>query len=381
MPVTSAPDRYDIAVIGAGIAGASLASELAGSKRVILLERETQPGYHTTGRSAALFSAIYGPPAIRALSRASVSFFRTPPSDFSALPLISPRGVLMVSRDDQQPKIDAMMRQVSGRGAVYRIGHDETRQMMPLLRHGYAMAAIFEEDASDIDVHALHHGYLRSFKAAGGRTELHCEIIALKSSTSGWQITTSKGSVEAAVVVNAAGAWADEIARLAGAVPAGLMPKRRTAVIVRGPESMDPRWPMVVDIDETFYLKPESGKLLISPADETPSPPCDAQPDELDIAVCVDRIETAFDLQVRAIESRWAGLRTFAPDKNPVVGFDAEAPGFFWLAGQGGYGIQTAPAMARLAAALILGRGVPADIENEGLDARELSPARLERAA
>lgn len=375
-------DRYDIAVVGGGIAGASVASELARSARVVLIERETQAGYHTTGRSAALFSAIYGPAAIRALSRASAPFFRDPPPGFTAHRLLSPRGVLMVARGDQQQEIDAMLHQVSGRGEVSRVGKGQIRKMMPLLREDYAEAAIFERDASDIDVHALHHGFLRNFRAAGGRAELDCEVTALRRSASDWQIVTSKGTFMAATVVNAAGAWADELGRFANAGPTGLTPKRRTAVTVEAPEGSDhSHWPMVVDIDERFYLKPESGRLLLSPADETPSAPCDAQPDELDVAICIERIQAAFDLQVRAIESKWAGLRTFAPDKNPVVGFDARVPGFFWLAGQGGYGIQTAPAMARLAAALVLGKGVPADIADEGVDVSDLAPTRLDPVA
>lgn len=378
--MNAAADRYDIAVLGAGIAGASVACELARSARVVLLERETQPGYHTTGRSAALFSAIYGPAPIRALSRASLPFFLQPPAGFAAHRLLSPRGVMMVARDDQSGAVDAMLRQVAGRGAVRRLGAAEARSMMPLLRAGYAAGAVFEEEASDIDVHALHHGYLRAFRAAGGRIELDSEIVSLAPGSTGWRIETRRAGLAADIVVDAAGAWADEIARLAGVVPRGLTPRRRTAITVKSPEGIDAsRWPMVVDIDEEFYLKPESGRLLLSPADETPSPPCDAQPEELDIALCIDRIETAFELKVRTVESKWAGLRTFAPDGNPVVGFDPAVPGFFWLAGQGGYGIQTAPAMARLAAALVLGRPVPQDLVDQGLTAGELaaSPQRL----
>jgi D-arginine dehydrogenase len=375
-------ERYDFAVVGAGIAGASVACELARSARVVLIERESQAGYHTTGRSAALFSGIYGPAQIRALSRASLPFFRNPPAGFAATPLLSPRGVLMIARAGQLPHLEAMRREVAGRGSVEVLEGSALRAMMPLLREGYAAAALCEKDASDIDVHALHHGYLRAFRAAGGRLELDDGVVALERSGGGWRVGARRGTFMAGVVVNAAGAWADEVAQLAGAQPMGLSPRRRTAVTVRAPDGTDPsRWPMAVDIEEKFYLKPESGRLLLSPADETPSPPCDAQPDELDIAVCIDRVETAFDLGVRAIESKWAGLRTFAPDRNPVVGFDPAVAGFFWLAGQGGYGIQTAPAMARLAAALALGREAPADIVAEGVDARALAPARLERAA
>lgn len=375
-------DQYDIAVVGAGIAGASVARELARSARVVLIEREQQPGYHTTGRSAALFSAIYGPAPIRALSRASLPFFRDPPGEFGEQPLLAPRGVLMTAQPDQLGAVDAMLAEVAGRGAVHRLGGAETRAMMPLLREGYAAASVFEEDASDVDVHALHHGYLRAFKAAGGQVELDAETVALQRSGAAWRIETKRKTFTAGIVVNAAGAWADDLARLAGAAPAGLTPKRRTAVTVKAPDGIDlSHLPMVVDIDEQFYLKPESGRLLLSPADETPSPPCDAQPEEIDIAICIDRVERAFDLQVRTIENKWAGLRTFAPDKCPVVGFDPALAGFFWLAGQGGYGIQSAPAMARLAAALVLGRSVPQDLVDEGVSSDDIAPSRQRLAA
>lgn len=382
MPLDGKSDQYDIAVVGAGIAGASVARELARSARVVLIEREQQPGYHTTGRSAALFSAIYGPAPIRALSRASLPFFRNPPEEFGQHALLTPRGVLMTARADQLGAVDAMLAEVAGRGAVHRLGGAATRAMMPLLREGYAAAAVYEEDASDVDVHALHHGYLRCFKAAGGQIELDTETIGLERSGAAWRIETKRKAITAGIVVNAAGAWADDLARLAGAAPAGLTPKRRTAVTVKAPDGIDlARLPMVVDIDEQFYLKPESRRLLLSPADETPSPPCDAQPEEIDIAICIDRVERAFDLQVRTIENKWAGLRTFAPDKCPVVGFDPAVAGFFWLAGQGGYGIQSAPAVARLAAALALGRPVPQDLVDEGVDADEIAPTRQRLAA
>lgn len=374
-------DSYDVAVIGAGIAGASAACELAASARVILLEGESQPGYHTTGRSAALFSTIYGPDAIRALTRASVAFFADPPDGFATAPLLTPRGVMMVGREDQLARVEAMFRSVSAHDEVQTLDAAEIRRRMPLLRPGYAAAALVEEGASDIDVHALHHGYLRRFRAAGGTLSTDSAILSLDRDGC-WRIGTRRGTIRAGVVVNAAGAWADEIGRMAGARPIRLIAKRRTALVIPAPSGNAPsHWPMVVDIDEQFYLKPDAGRLLISPADETPSPPCDAQPEELDIALCIDRIETAFDLKVERVENKWAGLRSFVRDKTPVVGFDADRPGFFWLAGQGGYGIQSAPALARTAAALILGSPLPADIAHEGVTEAALSPARLEHAA
>ncbi|MEW5422702.1 NAD(P)/FAD-dependent oxidoreductase [Amorphus sp. 3PC139-8] len=378
----SALSHFDIVIIGAGIAGASVAAELADGRSVLLVEREAQPGYHTTGRSAALFTETYGPPAIRALSRASAPFFVAPPSGFCANPLLSPRGVLMVARADQVPALEALVSEVAPHGGVRMLDGAEVRRLAPLLRPGYAVAGMAEPGGRDIDVHGLHQGYLKRFRAAGGEILTGADVQSLVRAGDGWRIEAGKTMVTADVVVNAAGAWADEIARLAGAAPIGLVPKRRTAMVVAAPEGVDPdKWPMVVDIDEQFYMKPDAGRLLISPADETPSLPCDAQPDEYDVALCVDRIERAFDLSVRRIENKWAGLRSFVADKTPVAGYDPAVPGFFWLAGQGGYGIQSAPALARAAAALVLGRALPFDIAGEGVAESDLSPQRLDLAA
>ncbi len=378
----------DIVVIGAGIAGASVAAELAKSSRVILLEMENQPGYHTTGRSAAMFAPSYGPGPIRALTRASNGFFLNPPADFCAHDLLSPRDTLMIARHDQISELDAALDQIADETPVKRLGDTALRQRQPLLREGYAQAGFLDMAASEIDVHALHHGYLRMFRAAGGVLATKSEVVRLSKRHCDWQVQTTSHTYSAARIVNAAGAWADSVATLAGVMPIGLVPKRRTALIVASPSGINPQnLPLTVDIAEKFYLKPDAGQLLISPADETPSSPCDAQPDELDIALCVDRITTAFDLDIRRIHNKWAGLRSFVPDKSPVVGYAqhisspyANTPhddGFFWLAGQGGYGIQTAPALARYAAALLQDQSPPADILDQGLDPRAISPERL----
>lgn len=375
-----AAEVFDIAVIGAGIAGASVASELSASHRTVLLEREAQPGYHTTGRSAALFSETYGPPIIRALSRASGGFYDAPPPGFGDGPLLTPRGVLLLAREDQLARADAMMEEVAAGSPVSRLDAARTVAMMPLLRAGYAAGAVFEPGARDIDVHALHHGYLRQFRARGGELRTGGGLLSLERSGAGWELLTPGGTIRADIVVDAAGAWADEVAAMAGVRRIGLVPKRRTAVVVSAPDGAAPHgWPMVVDIDEQFYLKPDAGRLLLSPADETPSPPCDAQPEEIDVATCIDRIERAFDLSIRRIENKWAGLRSFVADKCPVAGFDPGAAGFFWLAGQGGYGIQSAPALARAAAALVRGDAIPPDIADQGVSAEALSPRRLDR--
>ena len=373
-------NAFDIIVIGAGMAGASVAAELPAERRILLLEREPQPGYHTTGRSAALYTIAYGPPVIRALSRASGPFFRDPQSPYLTHPLLTDRGAVFIAREDQVEEMNRFLENL--RGAVVPLEPAKMRQMMPLLRADHAAAGAYDASASDIDVAALHQHYLKSFRASGGQVQTGAEVLGLSQGGTGWQVETSKGTFTAATVVNAAGAWSDEIAIQAGIAPRGLTPKRRTAMIVPAPDGVSPApWPMMIDVEEQFYLKPHAGKLLISPADETPSSPCDAQPEELDVAICIDRIERAFDLQVRRIDSKWAGLRSFFPDGNPLAAYDPAAPGFFWLAGQGGYGIQTAPAMARAAAALIERKPLPDDIAGEGVTQAMLAGGLKEVAA
>ncbi len=365
-----AATRFDCVVIGAGIAGASIAAELAEGLKVLLLERESQAGYHTTGRSAALYTVAYGPPVIRALTRASGGFFQKPDSSFLSEPLLSKRGVVFVAREDQRKAMQALRCDLGD--AVRELDAAEVEEAAPLLRKGYAASGLLDATASDIDVHALHQHYLRTFKSRGGELRTKTNVMALERGRE-WTVHTRTGTVIAPIVVNASGAWADEIAALAGVACRGLVPKRRTALIVASPDNVQPgRWPMVVDVEEQFYLKPDAGKLLISPADADPSPPCDAHPDEMQIAVCIDRIERAFDLSIRRIESKWAGLRSFLPDGCPLAAYEPTAPGFFWLAGQGGYGIQTAPALARAAAALVQGRSLPADIADQGVTFAQL---------
>lgn len=370
--------RFGFAVIGAGIAGASVAAELAKSAPVALIEMEAQPGYHTTGRSAAVFAPTYGPAPIRALTRASEAFYRDPPPGFADHALLSPRAVMMIARTDQIGALDALLAAVGDQARVDRLNADGLFARQPLLRRDYAAAGMVDESGQDIDVHALHQGYLRRFKAQGGTLLTDAAVAALQREGDGWSIQTKAGDIVAEIVINAAGAWADDIGKLAGAEEIGLVPKRRTALIAPAPEGhVVDEWPITIDVDEEFYLKPDAGRLLLSPADETPSPPCDAQPEELDLAICIDRIEKAFDLKVKRIENKWAGLRSFVADKSPVAGFSEKAEGFFWLAGQGGYGIQSAPALARFAAHLALGKKPPADILDEGLDPDSLSPGRL----
>jgi D-arginine dehydrogenase len=375
--LTDEPLAYDVAIIGAGIAGASVASELAASVHVVLLEQESQPGYHTTGRSAAVYSPIYGPQPIRALTRASLGFFENPPEGFAEHPLLSPIDAAFIARGDQSNQLAEMQRELLDASTVRRIDADELYGRLPLLRENYAIGAMWDAGTSEIDVAALHQGYLRTFKASGGNVRTKAPVKSFTKTQDGWLLDTPQGRVHAKIIINAAGAWADEIGALAGAEKIGLVPKRRTALMIDAPRDYDVKsLPLVVDVDEQFYLKPDAGKLLISPANEDPEVPCDVQPDEMDIAICVDRIERAFNVSVRRIESPWAGLRSFVADKCPVAGFSDKIEGFYWLAGQGGYGIQSAPALAQFAAAEILGQPVPEHILAERLNPATIRPGR-----
>jgi len=368
---------FDIAVIGAGIAGASVAAELARTHSVVLLEREDFPGYHSTGRSAALFSEIYGNPVVRALSRAGRAFFHDPPAGFATQPLIRPRGALHIATEANRAQLQEFAANKDVAAAVRNLSHEEALQACPVLRPEHVRAAVLEPDAADVDVNELHQGYLREFRGAGGVLNTNFQVLSLSRIDSHWRIGNACESLRAEVIVNAAGAWADAIAAMAGAMPLGIQPCRRTAILIELPNSISAdAWPMVIDADESFYMKPDAGLLLISPADETPVDACDVQPEELDIAIAIDRVETATTLKVSRIRKRWAGLRSFARDRSPVIGFDATAPGFFWLAGQGGYGIQTAPAASWLAAALIREEAPPIPISDPSLLV-QLSPRRF----
>jgi D-arginine dehydrogenase len=369
----------DFLVVGAGIAGASAGYELSAQGRVVVVERENAPGYHTTGRSAAQYVETYGGQTIQRLTKAGRGFFEHPPEGFAEHPLLAPRGAMFVARADQLGRLSAALAAVRAlTPSVAEIGVAEAVGLVPVLRDTYLAAAMYEPESMDIDVHALHHGYLRGLARRRGEVLTDAEVVRLSRDGQAWVAETRQGPIAAPVVVNAGGAWCDELAKLAGARPVGLTPKRRTAITFDPPAGVDPRgWPLVIDIDERFYFKPEAGRLLASPADETPVAPCDAQPEELDVAIAVDRVETATTLQVRRITHKWAGLRSFVADKSLVIGMDGAVDGFFWLAGQGGFGIQTAPAAARTAAALITGGRLPDDLTALGVTPAELAPNRL----
>ncbi|MGQ0663633.1 MAG: NAD(P)/FAD-dependent oxidoreductase [Pseudomonadota bacterium] len=370
---------YEVLVIGGGIAGAAAAYELAATRKVVVVEREAFCGYHSTGRSAASFTEYYGNAVIRRLARASRAFFEHPPDGLSDSPLVAPRGLVTIARTDQRQAVAAAL--ACGRefaSALYEIAPDEARERVPVLRPDYVAAAIFEPGSLDLDVHGVHQAFLKGARARGGTILTGAEVSALEHRNGAFEIATSTGRFEAALVVNAAGAWADRVAAMAGARPVGLVPQRRTAFNIDPPEGLEVgSWPLVTDIDEEFYFKPDAGRLLVSPADATPSEPTDAQPEDIDVAIGVERLERATTLSVQRVTHKWAGLRTFAADGSPVVGRDPELEGFYWLAGQGGYGIKTSPALARALAGLIERDALPEDLTQAGVRAAELSPRRF----
>lgn len=370
--------RFGVAVVGAGMAGASAAFYLSRNHRVVVLERESHPGYHTTGRSAALYSQTYGNAIIRSLTRASWSFFNQPPAGFSDTALLGARGAVFIGEPGDESFMRDMLAQMRSQvPSVHWIAGDALQSLMPVLQPSFAQGAVFEPDAMDMDVHAIHQGFLRGARGLGAQLYCDAPVLALHEQGSGWLLETPKGEFQVNVVVNAAGAWCDDLARLAGVRPIGLTPKRRTAFLSDAPEGMDcGAWPAVIDARERFYFKPDAGLLLMSPANEDPMMPQDVQAEELDIALAVDRIESATALKIRRIRRKWAGLRSFVADKTPVVGFDDQARGFFWLAGQGGYGIQTAPAMGLLAATLVDDTTLPASLSDHGVGAEDLAVTR-----
>jgi D-arginine dehydrogenase len=372
----------DCIVIGAGIAGAAAGFFLAPHLKVLLLEQEEQPGFHSTGRSAALFMESYGTPQVRALTMASRAFFESPPEGFTDHPVLGARGAMMVATHGQEAPLHAhwaVLQPISPRGRL--LDAAATCALVPVLRREQVIGAVLEPDASDMDVHAIHQGFLRGIRRAGGALLADAPVTSLRREGGVWQVQAGMHALEAPLVVNAAGAWADVIGGLAGARPIGLVPKRRSAFIFAPPEGVAPfAWPLTAGIEEDWYFKPDAGMLLGSPANADPVPPHDVQPEELDIAIAIDRIERMTTLAIRRPTRVWAGLRSFVADGDLVGGADPELPGFFWSAAQGGYGIQTSPAMGQSVAALVRGEPIPAHVSGFGLTPAMLSPSRLARA-
>ena len=354
---------HDIAIIGAGIVGTTLAAELAPHASVVLLEAEDQPGYHSTGRSAAFWSETYGGPGVQPLTSASGAALRD--GGF-----LEPLGSLHIGRDADSPAIEAFLAEFAGSGiALERV---DPHTLVPGLRPEWTLG-VLEASCAYIDVAALHADALARARRAGAELRTRAGLERATPTATGWHIETASGPLTAATIVDAAGAWADPVAERCGVRPLGIRPYRRTIAQLRTDPPAPMGMPHVAHIGGDFYFKPEAGgRIWLSPHDETPTDPCDAAPEELDVAIAIDRFEQAVDWRVAAVERRWAGLRSFAPDRLPVYGCDPRVPGFFWCAGQGGFGIQTAPAAAKLAAALLLGR--PGD---SPVDPAPYAPARF----
>ncbi|MBL4810981.1 MAG: FAD-binding oxidoreductase [Rhodobacteraceae bacterium] len=369
---------YDFIVIGAGMAGASAAYELAVESKVLLLEAESQPGYHSTGRSAALFTRNYGTALVRRINALSEPFFKAPPDGFTDQPFLSPRGALAVAPPGQEALLDPVLAASTSRDPVIELPVSEALARAPFLRPDRVARAVYEADVNDINVAAMLLSYIKGFKNRGGAIEASALVTKLHSTGAGWQVTAGARTFTGKTIINAAGAWAEQIGAMAGAAPIGLVAKRRTVIIIDAIAGMDvARFPCVDFAASDAYIKPEAGKFMASPGDATPTDPQDVQPDEMDVAVLADWIMRETLIPVRRIEHSWAGLRTFASDENPVVGHDPELANFVWHSGQGGYGIMMAPALAKAVAALCFDTQLPADFLACGISIADLGPARL----
>lgn len=373
MPLTP-----DFVVIGAGIAGASAAFELAAHGEVLLVEREGVAGYHTTGRSAALYTEAWERGVWRALALASRPFLESPPDGFVEHPLLSPLPVVVIGRSDQAHLVTSLHEDASRHVALTLIDDAEARNWCPLLRPGYVETALLEATSRAIDVDALHQGFLRGVRHRGGTVMLGHGVDLIEYRRSGWLVVAGEVEARTPVVVNAAGAWCDKVGAMAGVPPIGLVPKRRTAFTFAAPDGTDlAAMAFVIDVEEQFYVKPEAGQLMGSLAEATPMEPHDVRPEEIDVALAIERIQAATVMEIRHVRRAWAGLRSFAPDGVPVVGEEPSVPGFFWLAGQGGAGIMTSPALAQTIAGLITAGRVPQHLADHGVDEQALSVMRL----
>ena len=379
------PETVDVVVIGAGIAGASAAWHLVEHATVAIFEQEDQPGVHATGRSAALFTETFGPPPVRALVSAGRSFLSSPPDGFADGPLLSDRGVLWVARPEDLDLLDEKeLDAAHGSVEASRLNAEDCRDLVSVLKGDLIAAGLHEPAAMAIDVDALLQGYLRGSRDRGAALHLNAPVIGIERHRGRWRVAAGDRHWDCGVVVNAAGAWCDRVAAMAGATPLGLRPLRRSVFVFPPPPGLDiTAWPLVSDIARRYYFEPSGGLILASPVDEIPDEPGDARPEVEDIALGVSEIEAATELRVRGVRRTWAGLRTFAPDGVPVAGFDPDHPGFFWLAGQGGYGIKTSPALGQLTAALVTGQTPPPEPEpgRGPIDRDELGVQRLRSSA
>jgi D-arginine dehydrogenase len=371
----------DVIVIGAGMAGASIAYFMAPHARVVVLEREQHAGVHSTGRSAALFSETYGSAQVRALSRATRPFLEHPPGGFAHHPILSPRGTVIIGNGEQADAVQAMYEEMAPLGdGVRMVDGAWLRARVPVLRPEAAEIGLFEPGSADIDVNELHQGFLRGLRARGGKLRANVDVRSIERGPGHWFVDAGDESFRAPLLVNAAGAWVDEVAALAGVAPIGIQPRRRSAFLFEPPPQVETaHWPFVMDVEESFYFKPDAGLLMGCPANADPVPPHDVQPEELDIAMGIHRIEQATTMTIRRPTRTWAGLRSFVADGDLVGGFAPGAGDFFWVAAQGGYGIQTSAAMGEACANLALGRPLPAHLQAAGITADMLDPGRLSR--
>ncbi len=367
----------DAVVVGAGVAGLSAAAELARDRRVVVVEQEPLPGQHASGRSASVLSETSGHPLVCALARLARPFFEHPPQGFTEHGLLAPRGLVWVGEAGDEAALDALAeRGARIRPSVARLAPAEVQALLPTFADAaVAAGGVHEPEAMAVDTAELLAGFARQLRARGGGVLTSSPAVAVERAGDGWRVVAGEHVVRTDVVVDAAGGWGDVVAARAGVAPLGLVACRRTAALV--PAEGVEQWPLVMDVAGRYYCEPEAGGLLVSPADETVVEPCDAQPEELDVALALERVRDACGLPLRAVRRAWAGLRTFAPDRAPVLGEDPAAPGFWWLVGQGGGGIKTAPAMADLLARSVRGEAWPADAAVLGLEPAALSPARL----
>lgn len=368
--------HYDVAIIGAGIAGASIASEIGADRSVLLLEAEEYPGYHATGRSAAFWTESYGGPLVQPLTSASRAFLDNPPPEFSPIGFLRPRGAINIARDDEQHLADQFLAEFADNGlALDRWSWTQARSLIPDLRPVWTYA-VHEPDCCDIDVAALHGAYLRDAKRKSVELVCRAPVSQIGRQDGSWELIAGGETYGATLLVNAAGAWADNVARLAGVKPVGIQPFIRNMVQIETEPASTQDMPLVVGLDGSFYFKPEAGgSYWLSPHDEIPAEPGDVAPDELSIAIAIDRFEKVLDVQVKRVTRKWAGLRSFAPDRLPVIGHDFFIDDFFWFAGQGGFGIQTAPAASKLARAILLGQSPDESLRT--VDARLYAASRF----
>lgn len=365
----------DIIVVGAGIAGASAAAEMAARAGVVMVDMEPQPGYHATGRSAAYFATSYGNQVVQEITASCESFLLDPPPGFSEVDLLIPRDNMFFARKDQAESLAAMQAE---NPHLEFVDEKTIRERVPVFSPGYLYGGLWDRKGGDLDVDALLQAYIRQFRRRGGQLFNQHRVTHIDRVGGQWVVTAGEQQFSAPVVVNAAGGWVEEVAKLAGLGSLGIKPFRRTALTIEAPPGMDiSGWPEMVDVDEDFYFKPDAGLIMISPADETETRPVDAQPEEFDVATGVYRFEQATGLDIQQVRASWAGMRTFAPDRLFVAGFDPRAEGFFWLAGQGGYGVQSAPAMAKLASHLVKGLEPEGDFAVVRKFVEDLSPERL----